>query len=521
MVKMTDGPPAAEPAKFSERVPKDLKQRALDQGLSEDDLGGFRSHEALEAFLNRRDDAAVRRAAEEKPESDQGETPDSEEPVKPAPREAASPKVPDETPPPEDGEENPDSYLDPILREHFTKQDERLRRLEAENAAAKKRAKQLLVGVGLAAGLALLVGFCALRGANRKPLPPPAAPKMVQAPPTPTPKATPAQEQQKQEDAENLDEYLDPALLKYLKKQDARTEKLEREAEALRAKIAALRGVAAAINAVPASAVESFAGEVVGVTDGDTISVMHAGRAEKIRLNGVDCPEMGQAFGNNAKQFVSEQCFGKQVTIKATGKDRYGRTLGDVMLPDGKALNQELVRAGLAWWYQQYSQDQTLAALEKEAKGAKRGLWTDTNAIPPWEFRHPQAVQSVPSPISAEPPRPSVPSISTAAAQADTAAAAAKAIEAARTAARAAAAQAEADRRAAAYAAAQRAAAARAEAERQAAARAVQGVTVYVTRTGAKYHRAGCRYLSKSMIPMPLEEAKKRYGPCSVCNPPR
>lgn len=48
-----------------------------------------------------------------------------------------------------------------------------------------------------------------------------------------------------------------------------------------------------------------------------------------------------------------------------------------------------------------------------------------------------------------------------------------------------------------------------------------EDITVYVTRTGAKYHRAGCRYLSKSCIPISLKDAKQRYSPCSVCNPPQ
>jgi endonuclease YncB( thermonuclease family) len=214
--------------------------------------------------------------------------------------------------------------------------------------------------------------------------------------------------------------------------------------------------------------VESSAVEVVGVTDGDTVFVMHNGRAAKIRLTGIDCPEMGQAFGVNARRFVSEQCFGKWVTIKETGTDKYGRTLGDVVLPDGTVLNQELVRAGLAWWYRQYSHDQTLAALEKEARSAKRGLWTDADAIPPWEFRHPQVqAKAGMSPDDFE----------------------------------------------------RRADALIATAERWAILDA--GVTVYATRTGTKYHQAWCRYLSKSMIPAPLTEARKRYGPCSVCNPPR
>src|SRR5712692_1532752 len=89
-----------------------------------------------------------------------------------------------------------------------------------------------------------------------------------------------------------------------------------------------------------------FSGRVVGVTDGDTIKVMHNGKAEKIRLHGIDCPEKGQPFGTKAKQFTSEMVFGKTVTLHVTDMDRYGRTVADVVLPDGRVRNRELVAAG-------------------------------------------------------------------------------------------------------------------------------------------------------------------------------
>ena len=78
---------------------------------------------------------------------------------------------------------------------------------------------------------------------------------------------------------------------------------------------------------------------------------MHDGRAEKIRLNGIDAPEKGQPFTNGAKQFVSELAFDREVRVETKGQDRYGRTIGDVFLPDGRNLNQEIVKAGLAWWF--------------------------------------------------------------------------------------------------------------------------------------------------------------------------
>jgi micrococcal nuclease len=77
--------------------------------------------------------------------------------------------------------------------------------------------------------------------------------------------------------------------------------------------------------------------------------------------------------------------FGKEVvTVKVRDKDRYGRTVADVILPDGKSLNHELVRAGYAWWFRKYApHDRELEQLEKEAREAKRGLWSDPHAIPP------------------------------------------------------------------------------------------------------------------------------------------
>ncbi len=131
-----------------------------------------------------------------------------------------------------------------------------------------------------------------------------------------------------------------------------------------------------------------FTGRVVGVADGDTITVLHNGKGERIRLHGIDCPEKRQAFGNRAKQFTSTLVFGNTVTVQVVDRDRYGRTVAEVLLPDGRSLNRELVRAGFAWWYWRYTPDnETLAQLEREARGAKRGLWADPHAVPPWEWR--------------------------------------------------------------------------------------------------------------------------------------
>jgi len=90
---------------------------------------------------------------------------------------------------------------------------------------------------------------------------------------------------------------------------------------------------------------------VVGIADGDTIRVLHDNREVRIRLHGIDCPEKGQAFGTRAKQFTADLVFGKDVRICVRDIDRYGRTVAEVWLEDGRMLNRELVGAGLAWWY--------------------------------------------------------------------------------------------------------------------------------------------------------------------------
>ena len=133
---------------------------------------------------------------------------------------------------------------------------------------------------------------------------------------------------------------------------------------------------------------ESFNGQVVGVSDGDTLKVMESGRAEKVRLARVDCPEKGQAFGTRAKQRTSDLAFGKVVTVHVNSQDKYGRFISEVVLPDGENLNEILVREGMCWWYRYFSQDDVvMPRYEQEARSSGRGLWVDSNPVPPWDFR--------------------------------------------------------------------------------------------------------------------------------------
>jgi endonuclease YncB( thermonuclease family) len=127
---------------------------------------------------------------------------------------------------------------------------------------------------------------------------------------------------------------------------------------------------------------------VVGVTDGDTIVVTAGRTTEKIRLWGIDSPEMGQPFGKAAKHFTSEACFGRTVTLEERGRDRYGRTLAIVRLSDGRSLNEMLVGEGMAWWYYSFAPKALeLSALEREARRRRIGLWAAEEPVPPWSWR--------------------------------------------------------------------------------------------------------------------------------------
>jgi endonuclease YncB( thermonuclease family) len=128
--------------------------------------------------------------------------------------------------------------------------------------------------------------------------------------------------------------------------------------------------------------------KVVKIKDGDTIGLLSNDNQQiTVRLAEVDCPEKSQAFGQAAKKFTSDMCFGKDVKLIGNTKDRYGRTIALVLLTDGTNVNYQLVKNGYAWQYKAYSQSAELANLEQQARENKLGLWQDASPTPPWEFR--------------------------------------------------------------------------------------------------------------------------------------
>lgn len=135
----------------------------------------------------------------------------------------------------------------------------------------------------------------------------------------------------------------------------------------------------------PAFAYENYV-FVVGVIDGDTIKVAHNGAEMRVRLYGIDCPEKGQAYGPEAKEFVKMAVAHKNVLVKIKGRDRYGRVVA-IIIYDNKSLNEDLLRAGLAWHFKKYSKEKSYADIEAEAKRERRGLWSGINPSSPHDYR--------------------------------------------------------------------------------------------------------------------------------------
>ncbi len=135
-------------------------------------------------------------------------------------------------------------------------------------------------------------------------------------------------------------------------------------------------------------------GRVVGVSDGDTITVLDDNKQRHvIRLMGIDAPEKAQAYGQKAKESLSELVFNKEVSVTWFKRDRYGRTVGQVYVGDSDVCLEQIKR-GLAWHYKDYEREQSVedrtryAIAEEQARIAKNGLWIEANPLNPSDFRN-------------------------------------------------------------------------------------------------------------------------------------
>jgi endonuclease YncB( thermonuclease family) len=207
-------------------------------------------------------------------------------------------------------------------------------------------------------------------------------------------------------------------------------------------------------------AAETFTGKVAEVIKGDVLTVMHADKAETVRLAGVDCPEPAQPFGPEARKFTSDRVLGKDVTFETDGSDLEGRTLVTATLPDGTVLNREVVAAGLGWYCDKHAgADPALPGLMVNAIAVKKGLWADAAPLAPWDFRgdarKTKALES-----------PAVPAAALETTDADA------------------------------------------------------GGAVFITKDGTEYHRLGCVRLDKTQKGITLKEAASMgYKPCRACFP--
>ena len=133
-------------------------------------------------------------------------------------------------------------------------------------------------------------------------------------------------------------------------------------------------------------------GEVVAITDGDTIKILTPAKQQiKVRLADIDTPERGQPYGRKARQVLGEKIHRRQVDVEEVTIDRYQRLVGRVFL-DGRNINAEMVEDGAAWVYRKYSDDPQLLQLERQAREQGRGLWAlqPDQRMPPWEWRKQQ-----------------------------------------------------------------------------------------------------------------------------------
>jgi len=145
---------------------------------------------------------------------------------------------------------------------------------------------------------------------------------------------------------------------------------------------------------VNVAAATQLTGKVIGVLDGDTIEVLDSSKhPHRIRLTGIDAPEKAQAFGQRSKEHLSGLVFGKQVEVAAGKTDKYGRTVGKVLV-NGVDANLAQVKSGFAWHYKEYASEQSAtdraayAQAEEGARAARTGLWRDPKPMAPWEWRH-------------------------------------------------------------------------------------------------------------------------------------
>ena len=148
--------------------------------------------------------------------------------------------------------------------------------------------------------------------------------------------------------------------------------------------------VLALVAACPTLSWADFVARVVTVHEGDRLTIHHDGRSETIYLKNIDCPELKQPYGKQAKQVAAAYVGNRDVVVRGLVRDKQGRVSAEVLLHDGRSVGRELLKEGLAWWQRSASSDASLEVVEELARASRKGLWADANPVPPWRWKVPK-----------------------------------------------------------------------------------------------------------------------------------
>ena len=137
----------------------------------------------------------------------------------------------------------------------------------------------------------------------------------------------------------------------------------------------------------PALTWADFGARVVTVHEGDRLTIHHEGRSETIYLKGIDCPELKQPYGKQAKHATAAYLGNREVVVRALKRDRDGRATAEILLQDGRNVAHELVKEGLAWSRPDTTEGRSLGDVEQLARAERKGLWSEPNPVPPWKWK--------------------------------------------------------------------------------------------------------------------------------------
>jgi len=148
--------------------------------------------------------------------------------------------------------------------------------------------------------------------------------------------------------------------------------------------------VLALVATCPALSWADFAARVVTVHEGDRLTIHHDGRNETIYLKDIDCPDLKQPYGKQAKLVTAAFIGHRDVVVRGLKRDKQGRVSAEVLLDDGRNVGHELLKEGLAWWRRSASSDAGLEVVEELARASGKGLWADSDPVPPWKWKAPK-----------------------------------------------------------------------------------------------------------------------------------